>query len=106
MTGLQIKKEVQASTTTLYLHGILDISTTGSIDPFLEDMTKVELLVIDFSGLDFIDSTGIGSIMNAIYLSQEKEFTLRLQGIDDLTHQVFEMVGLYQILDALNGEVV
>ncbi|KLV15214.1 STAS domain-containing protein [Bacillus altitudinis] len=106
MTGLQIKKEVHESTTTLYLHGILDISTTGSIDPFLEDMTMVKRLVIDFSGLDFIDSTGIGSIMNAIYLSQEKDFTLRLQGVDELTHQVFEMVGLYQILEALNGEVV
>ncbi|MFL8936263.1 STAS domain-containing protein [Rossellomorea oryzaecorticis] len=106
MNGLHITKEVNESTTTLNLRGILDISTTGSIDPYLEELETVDLLVIDFSGLDFIDSTGIGSIMNAIYLSQEKEFTLRLQGVNDLTHQVFEMVGLYRILDALQGEVI
>lgn len=106
VNGLHITKEVNESTTTLNLRGILDISTTGSIDPYLEELETVDLLVIDFSGLDFIDSTGIGSIMNAIYLSQEKEFTLRLQGVNDLTHQVFEMVGLYRILDALQGEVI
>jgi anti-anti-sigma factor len=106
VNGLQITKEVKESTTTLHLQGILDISTTGSIDPFLEELDAVDFLVIDFSGLDFIDSTGIGSIMNAIYLSQEKDFTLRLQGVNDLTHQVFEMVGLYRILDALHGEVI
>lgn len=106
MNGLQITKEVKESTTTLHLHGILDISTTGSIDSFLEELDAVDFLVIDFSGLDFIDSTGIGSIMNAIYLSQEKDFTLRLQGVNELTHQVFEMVGLYRILDALQGEVI
>ena len=66
----------------------------------------METLIIDFSGLEFIDSTGIGSIMNAIYLSQEKGFKLQLKGVDELTHTVFEMVGLYQILEALQGEVV
>jgi hypothetical protein len=44
--------------------------------------------------------------MNAIYLSQEKNFKLRLQGIDELTHTVFDTVGLYQILEAFHGEVV
>ena len=72
----------------------------------LEELGNIETLIIDFSGLEFIDSTGIGSIMNAIYLSQEKSFKLQLKGVDELTHTVFEMVGLYQILEAFQGEVV
>ncbi|BCB05713.1 STAS domain-containing protein [Bacillus sp. KH172YL63] len=106
MEELMVKKEWKGKTLILELHGILDISTTGSIEPYLEDLEDVNALVFDFSGLTFIDSTGIGSIMNAIYLSNEKHFKLQLQGVNEMTHQVFEIVGLYQILDALQGEVI
>ncbi|MCM3443391.1 STAS domain-containing protein [Metabacillus halosaccharovorans] len=103
---LIVEKEVRESTFILKLNGILDISTTNHIDPYLENMEGFEMLIIDFSGLEFIDSTGIGSIMNAIFLSQEKGFKLNFQGIDELTHTVFETVGLYQILESVQGEVV
>lgn len=103
---LTIKKEVEATTVTLYLKGILDITTANVIDPFLDEVNEIDTLIIDFSNLEFIDSTGIGSIMNAIFLSQEKDFTLKLQGEDELTKQVLETVGLYEILNAMHGEDV
>jgi anti-anti-sigma factor len=103
---LTIKKEITGSTTVFYLNGILDISTTNAIDPHLEEIADIDVLVLDLSGLEFIDSTGIGLIMNTIYLSQEKQFKVKLQGIDELTHQVFEMVGLYQVLETVQGEVM
>jgi anti-anti-sigma factor len=105
--NLKVEKEVQETTLTLLISGILDISTNNVIDPHLEEINdEINMLIIDFSGLEFIDSTGIGSIMNAIHLSQEKQFKLRFQGVHELTHQVFEMVGLYQILEAVQAEVV
>lgn len=104
--SLTVRKDVQGGTTIFTLKGILDISTSNVIDPYLDDLGDINILVLDFSELEFIDSTGIGSIINAIYLTQEKNFTLKLQGIDELTHQVFETVGLYQILNAIQEEVV
>ncbi|WP_209121568.1 STAS domain-containing protein [Alkalihalobacillus sp. BA299] len=104
--NLTVEKEILDTTVILKLKGILDISTTNNIDPYLEDIEFFKLLIFDFSELEFIDSTGIGSIMNAIHLSQEKGFKLKLQGINELTHQVFEMIGIYQILEVVQGEVV
>ncbi|WP_077214347.1 STAS domain-containing protein [Bacillus dakarensis] len=104
--SLKVKKEIQGLTTIFTLQGVLDISTSGVIDDYLENIGTVKTLVIDFSKLEFIDSTGIGSIMNAIYLSQEKQFRLELQGVDELTNEVFETVGLYQILNTLQLEGV
>jgi anti-anti-sigma factor len=104
--NLEIEKEVLDLTTILKIKGVLDISTTNIIEPYLEEIDKIDILIIDFEDLGFIDSTGIGSIINALYLSQEKSFKLKLQGIDELTHIVFETVGLYQILEAFQGEVV
>lgn len=106
MELLTVQKEVKGSTTILLLKGTLDISTCNVIDPFLDKIGDIEILIINFSELEFIDSTGIGSIMNAIYLSQEKNFRIQFQGIDELTNQVFETIGLYEILDAVQGEVI
>ncbi|THE10612.1 anti-sigma factor antagonist [Bacillus timonensis] len=102
---LTIRKEYENLTLILYLEGILDISTANIIDPYLEEINDIKTLIIDFSKLEFIDSTGIGSIMNAIYLTKEKGFKLRLQGEDELTRQVLETVGLYEMLYALQEEV-
>lgn len=101
---LTVEKEVNNQTVTLYLKGILDITTASVIDSKLEEIGKVKQLNIDFSGLEFIDSTGIGAIMNAIYMAQEKDFTLKLKGEDELTRQVLETVGLYEILHVMQRE--
>ncbi|MCI2256045.1 STAS domain-containing protein [Domibacillus sp. PGB-M46] len=103
---LTIEKEVQNVTAILKIKGLIDITTTNIIDLYMEDIGNVETVLIDFSSLEFIDSTGIGSIMNAIYLSKEKNFKLKLQGIDEITNEVFETVGLYDILEAFDGEVI
>ena len=102
--GLEVKKIVQGSSLIFTLKGILDISTTNLISSQLEKIENIEVLVFDFSKLEFIDSTGIGSILEAIHLSQEKSFSIRLQGVDELTDHVFETVGLNHILRAVQEE--
>jgi anti-anti-sigma factor len=104
--ALKVEKEVQEQTLILKIKGVLDISTTNVIEPYLEQIGHIETVILDFSGLEFIDSTGIGVIMNAIFLSKEKNFRLRLQGMNELTNNVFQTVGLYEVLEAVQEEVV
>jgi anti-anti-sigma factor len=104
--GLIVEQEVEGKKTIFSMNGTLDITTTNIVNSHLEEIDEIELLIFDFSKLEFIDSTGIGSILNAIYLSQEKNFKLKLQGINEMTHHVFEMVGIYQIMNAIHGEVI
>ncbi|MBT2663864.1 STAS domain-containing protein [Bacillus sp. ISL-45] len=104
--GLTINREIHETTIILKFKGILDISTANVMDPYLDEIQKINTLVLDFSELEFIDSTGIGSIINSIYLSQEKNFYLELKGINELTHQVFETIGVYHILNSIQKEVV
>lgn len=103
---LTVEKEVQHRTTILKINGLIDITTTNVIDPYLDEISEMDVVILDFTGLEFIDSTGIGAIMNAIYASEEKQFTLKLQGIDPITNELFETVGLYDILAAFQGEVL
>ncbi|MBB6446143.1 STAS domain-containing protein [Bacillus benzoevorans] len=103
---LLISKEVEGTAVLFKIKGILDISTSNIVDKYLEELENITQLIFDFSELSFIDSTGIGSIINAIYLSAEKNFSFQLQGIDELTDQLFETVGLYQILDSIQKEAM
>jgi anti-anti-sigma factor len=102
--SLTVEKKVQENTLILQIKGVLDISTAHVIEPYLEGIDPIETVILDFSNLELIDSTGIGAIINATYLSKEKNFQLKIQGINEITHHVFETVGLYQVLDALKGE--
>lgn len=86
------------------INGIMDISTMDVFLNQLEKLPEVASIILDFSNLEFIDSTGIGAIMEIIYLSQEKNFSVDLQGMDESTRQIFEVVGLFTVLRALQKE--
>ncbi|XJZ27007.1 STAS domain-containing protein [Bacillota bacterium Lsc_1132] len=99
--GLTVNVEVQGETTIFKIKGILDISTNNLIEPYLNNIEHIKILILDFSELEFIDSTGIGSIINIIYLSLEGHFTLKLQGINQEIKDIFETVGVFQILETI-----
>jgi anti-anti-sigma factor len=104
---LIVTQQKNDSTTIFKIKGTLDISTTNLIEPHLKKLDDdVRNLLFDFSELEFIDSTGIGSIIDAIHLSQEKNFRIQFQNVNEETEQIFDILGLYEILKAVQGEVV
>ncbi|GGE29765.1 anti-sigma factor antagonist [Pullulanibacillus camelliae] len=105
--SLMINKKVDDQTMTLYLKGIVDITTTAQLNPYLEEITdQLKALIFDFTEVEFMDSTGIGSILNAIYLAQEMEFKVIFKGVNELVDQVFDTVGIYQILETVQREEI
>jgi anti-anti-sigma factor len=103
---LTVQKECLDEKVVLNIKGILDISTAHVFENYIQGIENVKELVIDFSNLEFIDSTGIGMIMEAIYLSQEKQFVIKLTGIHEPIYSILETVGLFKVLEAVQGEVV
>ncbi|WP_100372178.1 STAS domain-containing protein [Bacillus sp. FJAT-45037] len=102
--NLLINREEVGSSLTLHLLGVMDISTTGTLDAIINDIHQdIEEVVIDFSGVEFMDSTGVGSIMNAIFLADSMSFTLKLRGMNDMIDEILEMVGVYKVLESVVG---
>jgi len=52
------------------------IFSVDEFDAVLSEVTGVHKLVIDLSTVTFLDSTGIGAILRAIYQGQEHGFTV------------------------------
>lgn len=102
VTVLKVEKE---SVCTLRVSGVLDYSTMGT---FIEEVHSIKegtkKVIIDFEGLDFIDSTGIGAIINLVHEANEKKFKVELVGINEENEVVFDMIGVFEIIESLQLE--
>jgi anti-anti-sigma factor len=104
--SLDIQMEFANETVFLKIQGVLDISTSYLLEEYIQKIADAKELIIDFSGLEFIDSTGIGAIMEIIYRSQEKQFRIKLEGIDTQIYEILETIGLFKVLETVQGRSV
>ncbi|MEH7440555.1 STAS domain-containing protein [Neobacillus drentensis] len=102
--SLTVEWQHEKEYTIVWVKGILDITTIEDFVTEIEQMPEVHSLILNFSNLEFIDSTGIGAIMELIYFAKENNFSIDLQGMDEMIEQIFEIVGLFTIIEALKKE--
>lgn len=102
---MEIGKELNNYECILSVSGVLDFSTMG---PFVEEIHSIEegikKVIVDFKDLEFIDSTGIGAIINLVHEARAKQFDVEIQGVRDEIEELFEMIGVFQILETLQEE--
>jgi anti-sigma B factor antagonist len=76
----------------------LDASTAGEfkreITPVLEQHTQV---VFDLSQLDFVDSSGLGSLLSCLRHMQARGGDLKLCGMSKSVRALFELVRMHRI---------
>jgi anti-anti-sigma factor len=88
-----------AVTETVALEGELDFGSAFDVELRLEDaMRRAKHLVIDLGPLTFIDSTGLGVIVEANQRARREGVTLEILPGPRAVQQVFAVSGL---LDAL-----
>ncbi|MRG85038.1 STAS domain-containing protein [Salinibacillus xinjiangensis] len=99
---VEVKKEIDDNQCILHVSGVLDYST---MEPFIEEIQSIEegiaKVVVHFGGLEFIDSTGIGSIINLVHEANTKKFEVELDGINEEIQELFETIGVFEIMDSI-----
>ncbi|HHW04192.1 MAG TPA: STAS domain-containing protein [Thermoanaerobacterales bacterium] len=98
---LNVKSRLEGKTVRLSLEGILDISTVDTFNGQTEQLSGISELVLDMAGLEFIDSTGVGAILQVVRLSQERGFTVSLENANENISELLNTVGLFQLIEAL-----
>lgn len=86
---------------TAVLRGDFDMKATFSVEPRFEDLLEepaLEALQIDLSGLEFIDSTGIGVLMRVSDEARGRDVELEFVPGPREVHRVFEVAGLADAL--------
>lgn len=92
---LTIERRTDAVASTLLLDGEVDPHTTEQLDQAVDEALQTGAhLVLDLSGVTFIDSAGLRSLIRAQRRADEAEGSLVLRAPRPSTMRVLEITGL------------
>jgi anti-anti-sigma factor len=100
MTSSVISAERDARKARLVLGGELDMDARFQAEQALDDLlsTPVEQLVVDLGEVTFVDSTGMGLVLEVHDRARSEGFRLRLLRGPDEVQRVFELAGVADVL--------
>lgn len=98
--SLQVKSEKTDDVTVLSCAGEIDL---GSAPQLREALAAVfqeakPRLIIDLSGVGFMDSTGIGVMVNTLNQVREKSGVCAFCGVGPRVHRILQIAGLLNAL--------
>jgi anti-sigma B factor antagonist len=85
----------------LVLEGDHDVSGTAQLSALVASLVEThELVVVDLSGAEFVDSSVISALVQAKRDSLERGRAFRVQiGTEDIVRRAFELVGVLEYLE-------
>jgi anti-sigma B factor antagonist len=100
--GFGVTEQGTGGERTVRPAGELDIATAPQLEhALLDGRRRGDVVVLDLSGLAFIDSTGLRVVVRAVNAAQSEGWTLRLRRARPQVHRIFDIAG---IADALPFE--
>ena len=104
MTILDFETREGPDTTKISLRGELDLSTTFKVERELQRVEGAtpDLLVLDLSGLTFLDSTGLRLIVGADQRARRADRRLAIVKGPAAVHRVFSITKLDERLEMVD----
>jgi anti-sigma B factor antagonist len=94
--------------------GLAVISLGGEVDVYTSPRVKQEIvnllnggttkLVVDLTGVEYLDSTGLGVLIGALKRARERDGDLKLVCDNLRILRIFEITGLTKIFDIYRSE--
>jgi stage II sporulation protein AA (anti-sigma F factor antagonist) len=90
----------------VYMIGELDHHSAEEVRNKIDDRLdreKLNKLVMDFSGVTFMDSSGIGVVIGRFKKLSIKKGTVCVTQVNDTVKRVFELSGMFKIIKLFNS---
>jgi len=97
---LTIRSAREGSTATVSAAGEIDLSTVGDLRAAVTAAAgdDTEKLLLDLTEVEFIDSTGLGGLLELRSTLRSQEVTLEIAAGDGPVRQAMEITGLAELL--------
>ncbi len=97
--GLEISSALVDGTVRVSLQGELDLASTRQVEEHFAAIDEQAPLrvVVDLSGLAFIDSSGLRMLLLADARAREHGYELVLRAAEEPVQRVFEMTGALDV---------
>lgn len=97
---MEIKTSTDDAVTTVYLKGDLDHHNAAPLREHVDAVIRQchpQKLVLDFGGISFMDSSGIGFVMGRYKLIQSMGGQLQVRGATPRMEKVMRLAGLERL---------
>jgi len=111
MDEFTITEKKSGDLVILYLNGFLDAHTSSLLEKKFEELLSKKLykVIVNFSGLSYISSAGLGVFMAYIETMRSHSGDIKLSNMSDKIFNIFDMLGfpiLFNILKDENEAVI
>ncbi len=97
---MQVQKTIENDVAILNINGRIVSTTAPVLEKAIEDVLKTEnKLILDFSGVDFMASSGIRVLLIAYKRLKIQDGLLILRNVNPAVMKVLEVTGLKDFLD-------
>ena len=103
--SLEANVKTESNKAFLSLKGVLDISTIEGFKGYMNKLQNAKKINIDFSEVEFIDSTGVGSLVQVIKNLHEKSAEIKITNISSDVFEVLEILGLIEIFEGVFEQI-
>ena len=96
---MQITERTEETIPVVLITGDIDLESSPKLREFLKPLSskKTPLLLLDFSGVNYIDSSGLATLIEYFQAVQGFKGKLALASLSPRVKNVFEIVRLEQI---------
>ena len=96
---MQITERTEGDIPVISITGDIDLATSPKLREFLKPKSskKTPLLLLDFGGVNYIDSSGLATLIEYFQAVQSFRGRLALASLSPRVKNVFEIVRLEQI---------
>ena len=77
----------------LVVHGDIDIAGAPTLDTYVTRWENVTPLVLDLDDVDFIDSSGLRTLLTATRRAGERDTVVRLRNVGSTVRRMLEITG-------------
>jgi len=89
---------------------VTDALTSASVDSFREQfvnwwqsLPELHNVVVDLSGVDFLDSSGLGSLIALLKRVSERGGDMKIAGLQKKVRMVFEITRAFKVFDIFDN---
>lgn len=95
--GLQVEVDESGGAAVARLTGELDITSAGALQEQLSGLVEKGDVRVDMSAVEFVDSSGLGALVQLHNLASERNTTLELHSVPERVQRLLEITKLTEL---------
>jgi anti-sigma B factor antagonist len=103
-SNLKISVDRAGTDALIRLTGRVDVDSSPDLRDRLRTLLSEEALpqtiIVDLTGLSYIETSGVATLIEALRIARHHQISFRLQGLSGATLRLFEVTGVLALFDA------